>query len=386
MKMFVWFLLGCVPSVRAVDFIRQIQLIDGRTVVYDIPVSGTTGSILSKPLEGDGALFQLYAYQDESYDPFSLLDANVGTIANVNVSLDSHLVDVDLLGIHLDVLLGGSGDETETPERLDEVVVGTYLPSATVVLHSRDPYPVPRTRADQPFGMTLQLRHLALPDDPKGGIHQAELVRDFRLYHPELHAPYPDGSGQGSYADVFDFTANGDFSDSSIYQALPVARPSKASGEETFAARVALGSEGEMAVIGSATMQVWPVCEGRIEGVEEGVVYKTLPSEVRYVCDDLYPDSVTYAQIYAGSAALGASGKVVASSVVTFNTSSPQDAVMPIELEDLEADVLEQDGVYTIELLTVTPFFDREPERVAAVSFELDRTVEVRATLATTSH
>ena len=52
-----------------VDFIRQIQLIEGQTVVYDMPVSGLNGQILSKPLEGDGAILQLYAYQDESYDP-----------------------------------------------------------------------------------------------------------------------------------------------------------------------------------------------------------------------------------------------------------------------------------------------------------------------------
>jgi hypothetical protein len=43
---------------------------------------------------------------------------------------------------------------------------------------------------------------------------------------------------------------------------------------------------------------------------------------------------------------------------------------------------LEGDGTYTVEVLTVTPFNERKPERVAHVSFTIDRTIEVRGTLA----
>ena len=113
-------LLPCVPA-RAVDFIRQIQLVRGETLVYDLPVSGNTGDVLSKPLQSEGAVFQLYAYEDETYSPWSLLDLNAGNDLHANVSLDSHLVDLDVLGIHLDIILGGDEDEDPLPQMIDEL-------------------------------------------------------------------------------------------------------------------------------------------------------------------------------------------------------------------------------------------------------------------------
>ena len=100
----------------------------------------------------------------------------------------------------------------------------------------------------------------------------------------------------------------------------------------------------------------------------------------RVVCNDLYSDSVTYAQIYKGQPALGTSGRIIGSSVVSFNTYAPQDAVVPLTVS--EADIKE-DGTYTIEVLTVTPFDERRPERVTYVTFEIDRTIKVNGTLAT---
>lgn len=362
-----------------VDFIRQIQLIDGQPVVYDMPVSGLNGQILSKPIEGDGAVLQLYAYHDESYDPFSLLDANLGSLAHVNVSLDSHLVDVDLLGIHLDVILGGSGDYQPLPQLIDEITVGAHLPAATLTLRSEDSYYPPRTRADRPFAMDLSIRKLAEPGDPLGGIGKVRLDRDFKFYHPDLHVPYPNGAGQGSYDESIEFTRNGDFSDREIYQALPAESPTKACGEETFTAKVSLGNDRE-AAIASSTIQIWPVCDAVIQNVEPGKRYTGVPPEARVVCSDLYPDSVTYAQLYKGQPALGTSGRVIGSSVVSFNTYAPQDAVVPLTVND---DDLQEDGIYTIEVLTATPFDDRRPERITHVTFEIDRTLKVRGTLAT---
>ena len=371
-----------VGETRARDFVRQIQMVGDQTVVYDLPISGKTGEILSKPLEGDSAIFQLYAYQDEDYDPFSLLDLNAGEDVHVNVSLDSHLVDVDLLGIHLDVLLGGSGDDAPLPVRVDEKVVGIHLPSATLRLFSEDPYSPPRTRADQPYGLHLTLGGMAAPEDPRGGISKTKVHRDFQIYHPDLHLPYPGGVGQGSYAEAFEFTRNGDYHDREVYQSLPVARPTKASGSETYSAEVELGESGKSAVLASSTIQIWPVCEGVIEGIVAGEVYRGFPFGARAVCADLYPDSVTYAQIYPGSEALGTTGQVIASSVISFNTYAPQDAVVPLSMDPGE---IGPDGVYTIELLTITPFNDRRPERISHVTFTLDRTLEVRSMLSTAS-
>lgn len=362
------------------DFVRQIQLIQGQPVVYDMPVSGLNGQILSKPLEGDGAILQLYAYQDETYDPFSLLDLGVGSVAHVNVSLDSHLVDVDLLGIHLDVILGGSQEYQPLPQLVDEITVGSELPAATLKLRSEDPYNPPRTRADRPYAMDLSIRKLAEPGDPLGGISKVTLQRDFKFYHPDLHVPYPNGAGQGSYDEMFEFTKNGDFSDPEIYQLLPAQSPTKACGEETFTAKVPLGANGREAAVATSTIQIWPVCDATIENLEAGKRYTGVPPQARVVCNDLYPDSVTYAQIYKGQPKLGTSGQIIGSSVVSFNTYAPQDAVVPLIVNESD---IKEDGTYTIEVLTSTPFDERRPERVTSVTFDIDRTIKVNGTLAT---
>src|SRR5690606_28346027 len=92
-----------------------------------------------------------------------------------------------------------------------------------------------------------------------------------------------------------------------------------------------------------------------------------------------YPDSVTYVQIYMGEPELGRVGTVIVSSVVYFNTYAPQNAVVPLTVPDA---ALGTDGTYTSEVLTVTPFDTHVPERVAHVSLQLDRTIQVRGNLA----
>ncbi len=370
-------LLALVAPAPGVDFIRQIQLIEGQALVYDMPVAGVGGQVLSKPLEGEGAIFQLYAYEDHVYSPFSLLDVGVGTLAHANVSLGSHLLDVSVLGIHLDIHLGGDDGNDVLPQRLAEISVGTHLPQAVLQLSSEDPYDPPRTRADQPYALRLALRNLAAPDDPQGGISRVVMERDYKLYHPVLHAPAPNGSGQGGYDGAFEFHRNGDFNDAAIYQELPVDRPTKASGEESFSVLAPLGS-GQKARIASATIQIWPVCEGVIEGLEEGRKYLGLPPDAKAVLKDLYPDSVTFAQIYKGPAELGRAGKIIPSAIVSYNTYAPQNAVLALSGIGEEID---EDGTYTVEVLTATPFNQRRPERVTHVTFEVKRTLHVRGFL-----
>lgn len=362
----------------AVDFVRQIQLVRGQSVIYDMPVTGTSGQVLSKPLDGDGAILQLYAFEDEAYNPWSLLDVNAGNLVHANVSLDSHLLDLDVLGIHLDLILGGGGEPEPVAQLLDEVAIGTYLPEATVTLRSEDPYQPPRTRADRPYTFTLSARKLADPADPRGGITKLRVDRDFKLYHPDLHVPFPNGVGQGSYDESYEFQRNGDFTDSAVYQSLPYERPTKAIGEESFTAKVPLGSTGSQVAIGSATIQIWPVSEATVENIMQGKRYTAVPADARVVFKDLYPDSVTYAQIYEGEPVLGKVGKVIGSSVVSYNTFEPQNAVVPLSVPNSD---LGADGTYTIEVLTTTPFNNRQPERVSYVSFVIDRTIQVRGNL-----
>lgn len=371
------------PAVRGIDFIRQIQLIHGQSIVYDIPISGETGQIASKPLEGDGAIFQLYAYADEIFSPYTIADLNVGTLAHANISLSSHLLDLDLLGIHLDINLGGDGGDGSLPSLLAEKTVGTYYPDASVVLTSEDPYPTPRTRADRPYGFRFSVRKLAeapATPGPFAGPTKVRVERSYKLYEPTLHVPAPNGTGQGRYSDAYEFQRNGDYSAAVVYQTLPGDRPTKAIGEETFSAYVQVNSAGQEARIAASTIQVWPVCGAEIQGIEAGKRYQGVPETAKVVMTDLYPDSVTYAQIYKGEAGPGHSGHVIPSSVVSFNTYAPQNAVVPLSAI---TDGIDGDGTYTIEVATITPFNQRKPERISWVTFIIDRTLEVNGLVGT---
>lgn len=364
-----------------VDFIRQIQLIEGRSVVYDLPIAGTSGESLSKPLEGDGAIFQLYAYRDDVYSPFTLADVGVGSLAHANVSLGSKLVDLNVLGIHLQVNLGGNGDGDSLPEMLDEKAVGVHLPEGQIRLISEDPYFPPRTRADRPFRFEFAVRKLATEEgETFMGPKQCRVERSYRLYDPVYHIPTSNGSGQGRYREAYLFRKNGDFVDPVVYQVLPGERPTKAMGDETFSAWVQVNAAGNEARIAHMTVQVWPVAEAVIDGIEEGKLYQALPSDTKVVLQDLYPDSVTYAQIYQGRAVEGRQGYIIPSTIVSHQTFAPQDGVLPL---DGAQEAIGPDGWYTIEIVTVTPFHQRVPERLAWKSFRIDRTLEVRGQLST---
>lgn len=375
------FALTLTPAM-AVDFVRQIQLVQGQTIVYDTPIANTSGALRSKPIEGQGAIFQLYAYEDSAYSPFTLLDAAVGNAVHANVSLGSHLLDVSVLGIHLDITLGDDPSGAKLPEMLAEKVVGAFIPEAVVRLQSGDPYFPPRTRADQPYTASIAIGRLPTEGQeiPEGVPTKVTLDKSYKLYHPTLHIPSENGSGQGNYSASLEFSLNGTYGIPSIYQSLPGNSPTKSIGEETFSAFVNLGTNGSRAKIASSTIQIWPVCNAEIQGIDPGKVYAGPPANGKVVLTDLYPDSVTYAQIYKGSPSLGSDGFKIPSSIFSVNTFAPQNTVVP--LSDLIAGITD-DGTYTIEVLTITPFHNRQPERVAHLSFELKRTISVRATMAT---
>jgi hypothetical protein len=211
-------------------------------------------------------------------------------------------------------------------------------------------------------------------DLPEGVPTKVTMARTYKLYDRTLHIPAENGTGQGIYDQGFEFNKNGTFTLPAIYQHLPGDSPTRAIGEESFTASVKLGDS--RAVVGSSTIQIWPVCNAQIEGLEAGKTYQEAPAEARVVLTDLYPDSVTYAQIYPGPPRLGTVGTKLPSSAFSINTFAPQNAVVPL------ADISEgfgEDGTYTIEVMTITPFNHRQPERIAHLSFELKRSISIRA-------
>lgn len=328
-------LIALAGIASASDFIRQIQTINGATVISDIPVSTDKGSVQSKPLTADSAIFQLYALEK-------------------------------------------GPNNTQTLKKLDEKTVGTFLPVVSVQALSEDPYFPARTRADRPYGIRISISGLQA-DSPNvpAWAKTIQVSRAYKLYDP---ATYLATGNAGTYADTFTFTGNGVSTASAILQQLPGDRPTKVSGEESFTAYLNPGSNQPASELSKATIQIWPVADAEILNLEDGKVYRELPKNGSLAIKDLYPKSVTYAQLYKGPKVIGTTGTPLPSTVVSHDTYLPQNAYLA--LTDLDQ-LLTDDGEYTMEVLTITPFNDGAPELLASVSFHIRRTLSINSMIST---
>jgi len=319
-------------AVSAGDFIRQIQTVNGSNVIYDMAISTDQGQVISKPLSAETAVFQLYA-----------------TVTGTN--------------------------NTQTLEKLDEKAVGTFLPTASVQILSADPFSPPRTRADQPYGVRLTISGLLASGS--ASTTSVRVGRSYKGYSPVTYAA--DGTS-GDYADTFTFRNNGTFTDNAILQRLPSETPTKVSGEESFTVYLHPDVNAPQAELAKGTVQVWPVATATIQNIDAGKKYMEAPKLGSISVKDIYPKSVTYAQVYAGAQKTGTIGKTLPSTVVSYNTYQPQNAQLALsELESL----LGSDGLYTVEVLTITPFNGGAPELLTSVTFQLKRTIEVNGTFTT---
>ncbi|MEK7951306.1 hypothetical protein [Luteolibacter soli] len=330
-------LLSLASAVHGQDFIRQIQTVNNASVIYDLPVTSNEGSVTSKPLAADSAIFQLY------------------TTVTAN--------------------------NTTTLKKLDEKTVGTYLPQVTVTALSEDPYYPPRTRADKPYGMRITVAGMSTAATVADYLKKVQVRRSYKLYDATTYATtYAATGASGTYADSFVFRENGTFTDNAILQRLPAERPTKAVGEESFTVYTHPDASATQSELAKATVTIWPVAEGSIQGIVAGKVYNYAPQDGSIILRDLYPKSVTYAQVYKGKQATGRVGTPVPATVLSYNTHAPQNA--QLALSGLDA-LLTDDGDYTIEVLTITPFNGGAPELLANISFVLKRTIRSNGAIMT---
>ncbi|MCW1913946.1 hypothetical protein OJ996_10190 [Luteolibacter sp. GHJ8] len=319
---------------QGADFIRQIHSVAGQAIIYDIPTAGDQGHVNSRPLTTDSAIFQLYT---------STTTNNVTTL-----------------------------------KKLDEKTVGTFLPQVTVQALSEDPYFPPRTRADKPYGMRITIAGMqAANSGSPEYARKVSVTRSYKLYDPATFIP--TGAG-GEYADSFVFRENGTFTDNAILQRLPGTSPSKVSGEESFTVYLQPTGSSPQSELAKASVQIWPVADAAISNLVQDYIYKFVPPDGSVVLNDLYPKSVTYAQVYKGPQVTGSVGIPLPDTVVAYDTYAPQKA--QLALSGLE-EVLQDDGQYTIEILTITPFNNGAPEILAHVSFFLKRDLSIRSSVTT---
>jgi hypothetical protein len=263
--------------------------------------------------------------------------------------------------------------------------VGTYVPVASVTIRSEDPYPIiRRTRADRPFYVDYSVSGLLSGATDPDASKAVNLIRHVQSYGVKGTGINIDRT-QATLLSQATINTNGDQTLSYAVSSVPGADRSKVRGEERFSIftfadnRVSGGITYNIAPtqISSQFIQIWPVADASITGIAQNQVFRFAMPPITITLNDLYPDSNTYAQAYKGNAVLGKTGTVIPGSSLVIDDSLPNDRVLVMDNYD---QVFDEDGRWTIEILTETPF---GIDRLAHVSFDVDRTIQVNGSFTT---
>lgn len=303
------------------DFILQEAVIDGNTVTYKIPVSGDEGEVVSQPVDADSSIFRLITVYTDG-------DGQVQTL------------------------------------QLDTKTVGTFVPSASITLSSKDPYGTPRTRFDQPYGVKVTVSNLSTNAADPIEAREVKVYRSYKLYDPTTFAAYPDDAGK-TYSESFTFTADGSYNLSDGTEGGGMSPrldalenpDSYMMGEETYTV-VASGTDK---VLASATMIIWPLATAEIIGVDQTQTYTQVPTETSVKYHNLYPGSQAYVQVRIGD-----EDKIINASALSYSSAVKEPQTQQLPLTELDQLVTE-DGVYILKAFTITPFNDGAPEQLSIV-------------------
>lgn len=260
---------------------------------------------------------------------------------------------------------------------LDSQYVGTYVPLATVTMRSEDPYDlVPRTRADRPFFVDITVDGLKWEDDAPEASKKVKFLRHVQSYGVGGTGSPIDRTMATLLGQTY-ITQNGPRTLSFALNAVPGADRSKVRGEERYSIFSLEDWQAPSNQLASRYIQIWPVADGSISGISQGQLLRFDEPQLTLTLNDLYPDSTTYAQVYKGNPVLGQTGKVVPGTALTVYDSVPQNRVLVVD--DYKA-VFDSDGLWTMEIVTKTPF---GIDRLAYVSFNVQLTIRVRGVTTT---
>jgi hypothetical protein len=269
---------------------------------------------------------------------------------------------------------------------LDTRYVGTYVPQADVVIRTDDPTiynGVPRTRADKGFIVDITTAGLRTEDDAPVASKSVKLLR-----HVQSYGAGGDGvnidRNQASLISQVSLVNNAIHRLTYTGNLIPGADRLKIRGEERFSVYSLADYQAPSAQIASRFVQIWPVADGTISGIVANQVIRFSAPSVTFAYNDLYPDSRTYAQVYKGEARPGVQGAVIPGSWQPVFQGIPFAVTLTSQNYD---NLLNSDGRWTMELVTETPFGIermRTPAgNIAAVTFNVDRTIEVNGTITT---
>jgi hypothetical protein len=254
---------------------------------------------------------------------------------------------------------------------LDTTYVNSYIPVAEVSIESEDPYEVmPRTRADRPFRVIVSMNGLSTDPTAPPAAQSVKLLRHEQAYQT-------NGTGKNTDRGQAKLISEGSISSNGTHVLeYPITQISgtdrlKVRGEERFSVFSLADYQSPEAQLDAVFIQIWPVATSTVSGIQAGDEIKGFVPEVSIDLEDLYPDSWTFAQVYKGSPQLGTNGVLVPGSSIVVDSSVPRNEQLTLRNWD---NVLTQDGTWTLEVLTATPF---GTDRLAYVSFEVDRSIQV---------
>lgn len=256
---------------------------------------------------------------------------------------------------------------------LDTTIVKTDMPAAAVTVRTEDPYPtLPRTRADRPIFVDLNVQGIV--SDPNA----PEVSKGVTM---QMHAQSYGASGTGSLLNrelatlvgQNAITSNGTTTLTFNQHSIPGANPSKVRGEQRFTIQSLEDYQIAEQTISSRFVQVWPVADGSISGLAQGGNIGASVPQLTFQLNDLYPSSTTWAQVYKGTPKLNFTGTTLPGSSVVINGSVPVNRTLTVASYD---SLFDSDGVWTMELLTKTPF---GTDRLAYVSFNVQIGAMARA-------
>jgi hypothetical protein len=349
----LWFcLLSALPLRAAVTdaFVRQTDLKTGQ--VYDIPYTTPGGPYTSPlPVSEDGAKFELFAR---------------GTAWDTNIYL------------------------------LDTKLIYAYGPTARLSITTEDPYVfgdsaggtyVKRTRSDRPFTITTTVSGLVSSSDASAAEKSVYYEVRAMNYDP---VTYSSLNMPTSLLHAYNL-GNGELTWGPVYHELASPTLMSGCGQQTYTCVQYAADNVPDTILAQPTVQIWPVATANIDKITSGQVFIDRIPTITFAMGHLYPDSRTYAQIYPGPAVLGKVGTLITGTERRYGsyynpnqgvtpTNVPQD--VQIAIDNISA-YASADGIYTLEVITETPFFNRTGERLLKITFEVDRVISSRGALST---
>lgn len=331
------------------------------------------------------------------------------------ISSDVYFEDIDVLeqnktttGTHVALLpIGDYGstfyfyvaglDPNEPPYLLDQKFVGQYVATADVKVTSDDPHIPARVRSDEniytEFSTDNQRWKEALVSGtaPELGWDPTKIrvVTSYVNDAGESAELYdPNNPPEDTSDPYYEYTAGE--SDRRVGLTwIPSEIKYHQRGTETVTA-MGMANVDTWRQVSAGSIQVWPIAQGAIKGLFNGkIIVGSMPT-VTIELFDLYPHSHTYAEIYKGTPTLKAPVTVPLGSALRYNGSTPNGTketpgIITVENWD---EHIKEDGVYTLQVVTKTPF-DKvnpsddlgAPERILAVTFTVKRSIKLHGNI-----